>query len=705
MLDKFTHYKCMLTTDDKLSSNIMDLSSKISSKDSMNIENILALNSCQPNHNSLYLNNMNETCNTSDRVQLSSSSSSSLSTSSKSLAYCTPNPVPNLPENNHVHFLQYRSAHLAAFTVNGRDLICLPQAFELFLKHLVGGLHTVYTKLKRLDIIPVVCNVEQVRILRGLGAIQPGVNRCKLIAPQEFDILYADCTNSSSRPGRPSKRLAGMETPTPSSVLGSCYDNNSGESTPKQSRNCPNEDDNGGNNKSQPEQTSWPYCAYPLLNSSEFISPLLLKAKVFGHLESVYSSFMKHALLNYQNKLEPEHNSSVSTKHKSVYGGIEHVAIPSSDLHRLFTSNLITHSGQHCVTSFSPEDRMNSPNQSKKTETSNPASNYQQLFDSKLQYFLNQFIEMNYHWKSMHYSKDSSTSVLNSINSQSKFKLNNFPDYYQHHSNFLFNTNISDSLKCYKSSSPVPTLFSQDSYKEVFQKVMPTTSNDYCNKDIESFYKSQSSNIPNSLEYLKDLKLHKPSSLNFSVEQIKMDPKYSTMHESNDNEVKLCNDNSNCLSLDFKSKELIPGKKNDDFDDRDNEYSDAEEDEVGNNRCDNNEVGEANQNTDISKTLTVLNHYYWWLQYMSHEVSHEKPSTMHESNEPVFTDFSSPACYANCNNNIVRFISGKISLSYLPVMKYVTVIILLLFEMFNKSVTKSYRTNDSINRTSSSSSS
>jgi len=64
------------------------------------------------------------------------------------------------------------------------------------LKHLVGGLHTVYTKLKRLDITPIVCNVEQVRVLRGLGAIQPGVNRCKLISPAEFDVLYDDCTNS-----------------------------------------------------------------------------------------------------------------------------------------------------------------------------------------------------------------------------------------------------------------------------------------------------------------------------------------------------------------------------------------------------------------------------------------------------------------------------------------------------------------------------
>ena len=28
-------------------------------------------------------------------------------------------------------------------------MLCLPQAFELFLKNLVGGLHTVYTKCKR----------------------------------------------------------------------------------------------------------------------------------------------------------------------------------------------------------------------------------------------------------------------------------------------------------------------------------------------------------------------------------------------------------------------------------------------------------------------------------------------------------------------------------------------------------------------------
>ncbi len=110
--------------------------------------------------------------------------------------YSSPPPAPSNPENNQCKMIDYRGAKVAAFNVDGRELICLPQAFELFLKHLVGGLHTVYTKLKRLDVIPIVCNVEQVRVLRGLGAIQPGVNRCKLISPKEFDILYDDCTNS-----------------------------------------------------------------------------------------------------------------------------------------------------------------------------------------------------------------------------------------------------------------------------------------------------------------------------------------------------------------------------------------------------------------------------------------------------------------------------------------------------------------------------
>lgn len=98
--------------------------------------------------------------------------------------------------NNECKMVDVHGVKVASFTVDGQELICLPQVFDLFLKHLVGGLHTVYTKLKRLDISPVVCTVEQVRVLRGLGAIQPGVNRCKLISRKDFEALYNDCTNA-----------------------------------------------------------------------------------------------------------------------------------------------------------------------------------------------------------------------------------------------------------------------------------------------------------------------------------------------------------------------------------------------------------------------------------------------------------------------------------------------------------------------------
>ncbi|XP_069495121.1 dachshund homolog 1 isoform X5 [Ambystoma mexicanum] len=133
--------------------------------------------------------------------------------------YSTPSPVENTPQNNECRMVELRGAKVASFTVEGCELICLPQAFDLFLKHLVGGLHTVYTKLKRLEITPVVCNVEQVRILRGLGAIQPGVNRCKLISRRDFETLYNDCTNASSRPGRPPKRTQSVTSPENSHIM------------------------------------------------------------------------------------------------------------------------------------------------------------------------------------------------------------------------------------------------------------------------------------------------------------------------------------------------------------------------------------------------------------------------------------------------------------------------------------------------------
>lgn len=112
-------------------------------------------------------------------------------------SYNSPPPISSSdPTANECKLVDYRGQKVAAFMISGETMLCLPQAFELFLKHLVGGLHTVYTKLKRLDIVPLVCNVEQVRILRGLGAIQPGVNRCKLLSCKDFDVLYRDCTTA-----------------------------------------------------------------------------------------------------------------------------------------------------------------------------------------------------------------------------------------------------------------------------------------------------------------------------------------------------------------------------------------------------------------------------------------------------------------------------------------------------------------------------
>jgi len=132
--------------------------------------------------------------------------------------YSTPPPCESNPANNECTMTTIHNHRIAAFTINGEKYICLPQVFESFLKHLVGGLHTVYTKLKRLNITPLVCNVEQVRTLRAIGAIQPGVNRCKLITKRDFEALYHDCTTSSARPGRPPKRYHpedDMNSPSP----------------------------------------------------------------------------------------------------------------------------------------------------------------------------------------------------------------------------------------------------------------------------------------------------------------------------------------------------------------------------------------------------------------------------------------------------------------------------------------------------------
>ncbi|XP_065270806.1 dachshund homolog 1 [Emys orbicularis] len=169
-------------------------------------------------------NNCSPSLGTSSSASGGGTSTPSASTANSSSlpgkpVYSTPSPVENTPQNNECKMVDLRGAKVASFTVEGCELICLPQAFDLFLKHLVGGLHTVYTKLKRLEITPVVCNVEQVRILRGLGAIQPGVNRCKLISRKDFETLYNDCTNASSRPGRPPKRTQSVTSPENSHIM------------------------------------------------------------------------------------------------------------------------------------------------------------------------------------------------------------------------------------------------------------------------------------------------------------------------------------------------------------------------------------------------------------------------------------------------------------------------------------------------------
>ncbi|XP_064090024.1 dachshund homolog 2-like isoform X8 [Macrobrachium nipponense] len=132
-------------------------------------------------------------------------------------AYNSPPPIHTSdPTANDCKLVEYRGQKVAAFIINNDTMLCLPQAFELFLKNLVGGLHTVYTKLKRLGIEPLVCNVEQVRVLRGLGAIQPGVNRCKLLSIKHFDVLYKDCTTARMVSGCGSRpRIPGEGVPPP----------------------------------------------------------------------------------------------------------------------------------------------------------------------------------------------------------------------------------------------------------------------------------------------------------------------------------------------------------------------------------------------------------------------------------------------------------------------------------------------------------
>uniref|UniRef100_A0A8P4FX87 SKI/SNO/DAC domain-containing protein n=1 Tax=Dicentrarchus labrax TaxID=13489 RepID=A0A8P4FX87_DICLA len=163
--------------------------------------------------------------------------------------------------------VEVHGVKVASFSVDGQELICLPQVFDLFLKHLVGGLHTVYTKLKRLDISPVVCTVEQVRVLRGLGAIQPGVNRCKLISRKDFETLYQDCTSarpSASRKGNDCHRereamCHRVFTGNTGEVIIRGFLLFTAESEIKRNRNREREREREVSSSVQKESKTWPY--------------------------------------------------------------------------------------------------------------------------------------------------------------------------------------------------------------------------------------------------------------------------------------------------------------------------------------------------------------------------------------------------------------------------------------------------------------
>ncbi|EFO17513.2 hypothetical protein LOAG_10987 [Loa loa] len=115
------------------------------------------------------------------------------------------NDSKSIESINNAKIYIYRGEKIAGFELQGIRMICLPQAYEIFLKNVISGLHTVHSKLKRLQIRLVICNIEQIRALRSLGAIQQGVNRCKLISYTDFDQLYDDCYKIHHRSGRRAK--------------------------------------------------------------------------------------------------------------------------------------------------------------------------------------------------------------------------------------------------------------------------------------------------------------------------------------------------------------------------------------------------------------------------------------------------------------------------------------------------------------------
>lgn len=82
---------------------------------------------------------------------------------------------------------------ITALLTDDEELLCFPQLVDYFLKDHVAGMPTIYAKVKRMGILARSCNLEQVRLMRSMGAIGPVVNRCKLITMEDFKRLYEDC--------------------------------------------------------------------------------------------------------------------------------------------------------------------------------------------------------------------------------------------------------------------------------------------------------------------------------------------------------------------------------------------------------------------------------------------------------------------------------------------------------------------------------
>ena len=82
--------------------------------------------------------------------------------------------------------------------------------YELFLKNMVGGLHTVYTKLKRLEVTPLICNVEQAWWYGAKLCIpQQHTSRSVLcVAAGQFNLELTDVNSSKIPISKSCSRIA-----------------------------------------------------------------------------------------------------------------------------------------------------------------------------------------------------------------------------------------------------------------------------------------------------------------------------------------------------------------------------------------------------------------------------------------------------------------------------------------------------------------